>query len=296
MRNPEKPVSKNTPACPLCLSENSAGPRFEKNGYDIFRCQCGLMFVHPQPAGDVLRSIYRADYFRRGDKYAFVKNRRELDPNRQNDMMKLSLVGQYKKPGRILDVGCALGGFLETARDGGWDVTGTEISEYAASHVRNELKIEVINKGLREAGLPEESFDAVTMWDVVEHLDDPFSVVKEVHRILKSDGLLVLSTGDAESFWARLTGAWWPLLTPPQHLFFFSEKCLRKLMTSNRFSVKDMQYQGKRVSVNFVLFKAMETLGMKGASATAISRALGLNKLMVNVNLYDIVTCVAKKN
>ncbi len=253
------------------------------------------MFVHPKPSLNDMMELYSADYFRRGNKYSCDQGNRGLDPNRQNDLVKISVLQRYRPSGRLLDVGCGMGGFLEVAREKGYDVSGVEVSEYAAGHVQNELGIDVANCGLPEARLPSESYDLVTMWDVIEHLDDPRPTLQEIHRILRPGGLLALSTGNAGSLWARITGRFWQLLTPPQHLFFYDDKSLVKALELKGFAVKEILYLGKHTTMDFILFKARETFGLVVLPVLAIATALRLTKARVAVNLFDIMTCIAEK-
>jgi SAM-dependent methyltransferase len=240
-------------------------------------------------------TLYGADYFRRGNKYTFEETNRTLDPNWQNDSLKISILKQYKYFGRVLDVGCGKGGFLEIAKQEGYDVCGLEASEYAARYVRKKLRIDVVNCSLSDAVLPRDYYDIVTMWDVIEHLDDPCSALRVIHRTLRPSGLLVISTGDASSLWARATGRLWQLLTPPQHLFFFDRQSLRRALELNEFAVKGISYLGKRTTMGFVLFKAHETLGPVVRPLIAIVTGIGLNNVQAAVNLHDIMTCVAEK-
>ncbi len=285
----------NRPLCLVCGLEGGVKFRFVRNGYDIYRCcACGLLFVYPQPSSEEIIALYGDDYFKRGNKYS-IAGGRDHDPNRQNDLVKIAILQRYRPSGRLLDVGCGMGGFLEVAREKGYDVSGVEVSEYAAAHIRNELRIEVANCRLSEAGLSSQSYDLVTMWDVFEHIDDPRRTLEEIHRILRPAGLLALSTGNAGSLWARVAGRFWQLLTPPQHLFFFDEKSLRKALELSGFAVKEMRHLGKRSTLDFILFKARETIGPVVSPIWAIVTCLGLNKALMTVNLYDIVTCVAEK-
>jgi SAM-dependent methyltransferase len=281
------------PQCPACPGGGACSPSFKKNGYSINRCaDCGLLFVAPQPSPEELLAIYDADYFRRGNKY---RPKSGEDPNRLNDQSKIELLHRYRTSGRLLDVGCAMGGFLQVAQESGFEVTGVEVAESAASHVRDNLGIPVFNCDLATANLPAESFDVVTMWDVIEHLPDPHPTLAGIHRILRPGGLLLFSTGDASSHWARLTGRYWHLMTPPQHLFFYTPQSARSVLDSNRFDCKEFLYPGKTATVDFILFKAGETFGSVVTPFRAAAQALNLDQLGVYVNLRDIMTAVAEK-
>ena len=113
------------------------------------------------------------------------------------------------------------------AREYGYDVEGIEIGEYAAEQARERLRINVFNSDIYSAELEPERYDVITLWDVVEHLPDPNMAFERINRALRPNGYVAFSTGDVSSVWARITGKRWQLLTPPQHLHFFSERSLQ---------------------------------------------------------------------
>jgi len=93
---------------------------------------------------------------------------------------------------RILDVGCGQGHFLKLAKDSGWKVEGAELAKSACEYARQKFGIEIKNKDLKEALFPDAYFDVVTLWNVLDHLLDPLDTLKEIYRILKPEGILVI--------------------------------------------------------------------------------------------------------
>src|SRR5262249_52589140 len=137
----------------------------------------------------------------------------------------------------LLDVGCGHGYFLDEARAAGWRVHGLEVSPYATQQARKRglagqcRPIEQVTLAPRGrtpvlSELPTAAFDCITMWDVIEHLRDPAGTIKTLAGALRPGGVLALSTGDLTSLCARLCGRNWHLLNLPEHLFFFSPRCL----------------------------------------------------------------------
>ena len=106
---------------------------------------------------------------------------------------RLKHIEKHRQSGRLLDVGCGDGSFLGLAQQNGWIVSGTECSDYAAKFVGEKLGIPVFCGELGTAGYPGDFFDVVTMWHVLEHVTDPRGYLREIHRILKPSGLLVLA-------------------------------------------------------------------------------------------------------
>jgi SAM-dependent methyltransferase len=251
------------------------------------------MFASPMPSDKELLKIYDASYFDRGNKYSPPGD--STDPNMLNDEMKIKLVQEYVSSGRLLDVGCALGGFLQTARAKGFNVSGVEPSKCAADNASCKLGIEVANCDLKSAGLTEGSFDVITMWDSLEHLRNPNETLMEAWRLLKKDGLLFFSTGDASTPWARLTGRGWHLLTPPQHLYYYSPASISVLLEKSGFAYVESRHAGKYATLDFISFKAREAFGGFLSPIRMLIHVMKIHNLRVYLNLFDIITCVARK-
>jgi len=242
-----------------------------------------------------LLAVYDSTYFERGGKYAPKSGVDGHDPNRANEEMRLRQVLAHCQSGRLLDVGCATGGFLEVARENGFDVVGVEVSGAAAECARRQYGLEVLEGDLSSASLPSKSVDVVTMWDVIEHLPDPGRVLLEAARVLRPGGVLLLTTGDSSSLWARVTGRCWPLLTPPQHLFFFTPLSLKKLLAANGFSSPKIVYPGKRVRLGFILFKARESFGPIVAPLCWVASMARIERWPFRLNLRDVMMCISRR-
>jgi 2-polyprenyl-3-methyl-5-hydroxy-6-metoxy-1,4-benzoquinol methylase len=128
--------------------------------------------------------------------------------------------------GRILDVGCGNGNRLVSFQKLGWDAEGQEVDPNAASEARNVSGVPVHLGPLEEVGFPDASFDVVTGSHVIEHAYDPVSLLKECRRILRPEGILVITTPNGESYGHGRFRASWRGLEPPRHLHLFSRQTL----------------------------------------------------------------------
>lgn len=288
--------SQNSLPCPICQYTSRVSFRFLKNGYNIYRCyDCNLMFVHPQPSLDEVLMIYDNSYFRRGNKYLRVNETESRSRNLDNDKQKINIIKKYKESGELLDVGCAMGDFLYLAMQEGFDVTGLEVSTFCTDYVKNKLGIKVHSSDLISAQLPSSTYDVVTLWDVIEHLRNPVETVNEIYRIMRPGGILCFSTGDVGSFYAQIMGRFWHLSTPPQHLFYFSSKNIRKMLNRCGFVVNQITHLGKYATCDFILFKVRETFGIVVSPFQMIARLFGFGSSRIYINIHDIMTCVAEK-
>lgn len=128
--------------------------------------------------------------------------------------------------GRALDVGCGDGAFLEELAGKGWDVIGTELSESIARTARARLGDRVCVGNIQELRMSSASFDLITLWHVLEHLEDPKRVLEESRRLLKADGKIIVAVPNIESWQARLFGRDWLHLDVPRHRWHFSARTL----------------------------------------------------------------------
>jgi Methyltransferase domain len=163
-----------------------------------------------------------------------------------------------------------------------------------ARHARARLGLDVRDGSFADVELAPRSFDAVTMWDYIEHSVDPAGDLLRAARLLVPGGLLALSTGDVTSVAARLTGRRWHLLTPRHHNFFFTRASLQLAVRAAGFEVVRSGYSSSRYSVRYLLHK-LRTL-RDSALLERLSRSVGrtrLGGLAVPVNLFDIVTLLA---
>jgi len=134
-----------------------------------------------------------------------------------------------KPRGRLLDVGCGAGEWITVMRDFGWEVEGLDFDENAARVGRaNGLKVHC--GALEEQDFPSDSFDAVTLNHVIEHVPDPISTLTECARVLKKGGKLVLATPNNASLSHRVFKRDWRGLEPPRHLHIFSPSSMRRLL------------------------------------------------------------------
>ena len=129
-------------------------------------------------------------------------------------------------PGRLLDIGCGDGEFLYRMKNRGWSVVGLDFDEQAARAAKEQYDIDVRVCRLEDMGCQDNSFDAVTMNHVIEHVFDPVATLREICRILKPGGIVVSVTPNAESLGQRTYGPNWRGLEPPRHIQIFSRQAM----------------------------------------------------------------------
>jgi 2-polyprenyl-3-methyl-5-hydroxy-6-metoxy-1,4-benzoquinol methylase len=168
----------------------------------------------------------------------------------------LSIIQRYSSPGRILDVGCASGLFLSLAQNAGWHVVGLEPSEalFQKAEVVLKGRGEVYRMTLEQADLPPATFDAVTLWDVLEHVADPLFFLRTCRCLLKPSGHLFINVPNLDSKEARWLGTSWPLLLP-EHLNYFTRPSLRFCGEQEGVEWLDFSQRASSFSLGYILYR-----------------------------------------
>jgi SAM-dependent methyltransferase len=155
---------------------------------------------------------------------------------------KLHKVQAHRQGGSLLDVGCADGLFLHLAQSAGWEVRGVEMAESSAAYARETYQLDVLPGDLRHANFPDQYFDVITFWHVLEHLHDPLGELHEAYRVLKPEGLLVVDVPNIASWQANFFGADWRALDVPRHLYHFSPDTLKAMLARAGFACFKTSY------------------------------------------------------
>jgi SAM-dependent methyltransferase len=279
--------------CTIC--KNPAEACGAKRDFQLYRCSaCGHFFVWPMPADNL--DIYSDEYFsgaQGGFGYTdYDRDKQAMIPTFGEYLRRIEAV--YPRKGELFDVGAATGFFLDIAKRGGWQVSGVEPSDHAASLAR--AKGIDVRTGTLDENDAARLVDVVTMWDVVEHLPDPAVVIKSVHSILKTGGVLAINTPDSGSLLAKALGTKWHLVVPPEHLNLFTRSSLRILLEGQGFEVLETRTIGKRFTIQYVLQIAGHWLKLKFFDATARwAKERSIGRWGVSINLFDNVFLLARK-
>lgn len=256
IKMPNIKADENTDACVICKS-NDTKPFFEKNGYPLVRCRrCRTVYVAKSALGDALTDYYQ-DGYHEGNEQSKGYPDYASDEHfiRRNFRKKLSYLEKLRSPGSILDVGAAYGYFLDEARNRGWDTHGIEVSTHAAAVAREKLDLKIEVGDFLEHNFEGRVFDVITMFDVVEHMNEPIKTMKKSFDLLNPGGILFMVTGDCDCLWARILGKKWYFYNPPQHLFAFSATTLCSILKSSGFVDTKTKIFGRTIGLNNALFK-----------------------------------------
>ncbi|MFA5047589.1 MAG: class I SAM-dependent methyltransferase [Patescibacteria group bacterium] len=219
---------------------------------------CGLLYISPRPKniGKYYIEEYEPYNLNSQDFYQkFENGLMKAYYNNQKGILAWFKIKIYQalyspipieyKGRKLLDVGCGNGLFLyNLKRFGSFDVYGVDLSDFAISQAREKLSLSNVNSGsLEDQRFPDDFFDVITLNHVIEHLPDPKATLIEISRILKSKGLLIITTPNAGSWNLKVFGQHWFALETPRHLNIFSTHSLSKIVErGDIFSIKKIDY------------------------------------------------------
>lgn len=207
------------PQCPVCSIQGSPflqakdyNRRISTEVFEYHKCpSCGLIYLVNVP--EDLGRYYPADY------YAIPKDRESLLANSAQEQYKLEIVQNFINKGRLLEIGPAWGTFSCLAKQSGFDVDVIEMDKQCCHFIQNELGIKAIQSNNPVAALEGLlSYDVITLWQVIEHLSDPWETLKAAVEKLLPGGILVISAPNPASFQFRVLGRFWTHVDAPRHL------------------------------------------------------------------------------
>lgn len=236
------------PRCPACGSTTDGATYFSKGGYRYLRCDvCKSLFLGNPPTPEELERIYSFDS---GYHQAFDDPDSSASRAHRHDALTyLAFARRFITSGRVLDVGCSAGFFLDEARKTGFHVTGLELSPDTAALARTLYGLEVVVDTLdnfRDQQPRGAGWDLITLWDVIEHVPDPVAVLQAAFDLLVPGGRVILLTPRADGLFPRLSAplgrltGYWPHAEPPHHLSQFSSPGIQAALTTTGFTVENV--------------------------------------------------------
>jgi len=228
--------------------------------FRLVQCpQCGLIRQNPHLSWESLKDYYPEDY----SPYTKIieterSTARRMD-RRYGMWKRLRALERFQPGGRLQDVGCGTGVFLgEAQRSGRWELMGVEPSPQAAAYAQEALGISVLAQRFDEADLPAGHFDAITMWNVLEHLDSPIRDLRRAYQLIRPGGWLVLAIPNVDGSGAKLFGRYWMGWDLPRHLYLFPKKQLRRILGEIGFDWVDARciaggHSSLDLSIEFLL-------------------------------------------
>lgn len=228
--------------CPWCESDKAQvhlklkDEFLTKEEFQIYEClNCGLLYTTPRPTSDKL-----GDYYKSEDYYSHQENNKGFIPRIYETVKKVNLNNKTKiatkglEKGRMLDIGCGVGDFIHEMERKGWMCTGIEPSDEAKAIARKKIKAAIFNPQ-EIYSLENGSFELITMWHVLEHVDDLKEEIDQLRRLLKKGGRLVLALPNFKSADAQYYKEYWAAYDVPRHLNHFCKDSINNIFKTTEF-------------------------------------------------------------
>lgn len=212
--------------------------------FELSRCtSCGFLFTSDHPDEKDIGQYYESeDYISHSDSgktfldkvYQWV--RKIMVTRKRNLVINKS----HKALGKVLDIGCGTGHFLNEMKRSGWNTTGVEINKKAREHAVSRFGLEVIHPDSVRS-LPDKYYDCITLWHVLEHFHEPFEYFREIKRMLRPGGLVITALPNSDSFDALHYGKHWAAFDVPRHLWHFNPATFSKFAAKAGFEVTSLK-------------------------------------------------------
>jgi 2-polyprenyl-3-methyl-5-hydroxy-6-metoxy-1,4-benzoquinol methylase len=236
---------QNLSNCPICNGTDfvpfvsCVDHTVSRETFQIVKCTtCGFRFTNPRPEPDELGKFYESeDYISHSNTKKGFVNRVYQQVRKYTLLKKLQLISKHKRTGKILDIGCGTGEFLNTCQLAKWETTGIEPSDNARNQAINNYGLNVLKESELE-NLISGSFDVITMWHVLEHVPELNKRMKDLERLISKGGMILIAVPNPNSFDAKHYKENWAAYDLPRHLYHFTPKDIETLCKNNQLKVK----------------------------------------------------------
>ncbi len=248
------------------------------HSFDLYRCgNCSFLFTNPRPAMEEIGPYYQSSRYvsHAGSKKDFSFMYRVYDWVRNYSItQKLKHIKTYHTSGKLMDLGCGLGYFLDgTIKDGTFNAVGVDVSEEAVEYVKKTFGYEVKRESDLDS-LEPASFDVITQWHVLEHVHLLNERMKQLKALLKKSGTLFIAVPNSNSWDAKHYGPFWDGYDVPRHLYHFNQTSFALLMAKHGFKVvetKSMPFDAPYISMRSEVHQKKSFVFLRGAISGAIS-------------------------
>ncbi len=255
--------------------------------FRIVACnKCGLVMENPHDDEETLLKIYAL----LGDQVYEEEYTNRLYLAEQ----RVRQINQLTRPSQLLDVGCATGIFAGAAQRSGWSVTGIDPSQWAIDRARKENPGATFIQGaVAETAFPNDAFDVITLWDVLEHVWSPTQTLSALRPWLKTGGYILLNSPDISSWMARIQGRNWVLFLR-EHLWYFSPATLAQLLRKTGFSLMGVTSNSVRFTIGNILTRLQQYPGITRTASRRISAVRGIKSFSIRFPMGEMNALIQK--
>jgi 2-polyprenyl-3-methyl-5-hydroxy-6-metoxy-1,4-benzoquinol methylase len=268
--------------------------KFVVKGFTIVRCrQCSLQFVKARVSQDELDRFYEEEKDPE-DEFVYDDPANVRNLNFYYYKIRDVIERHAGTRGRILDVGCSAGCFLDVME--GWERHGIELTAAYSQKARAKYGDNIHRGTLDDYVCDEAYFDVITLQDVFDHVRDPLGTLRACHRLLAPGGLIIIKVHNISCLYSKVTGPRFYALLPPEHLSYFNKTSLRHALSRTGFVVLYHTYIGHLLSLKTVAYRLSHNRRPSlFYSLYKVLRRSPVGDVSIRKNLHDIITIVATK-
>ncbi len=255
----------------------------------LYDSEYDLLKTNPIPTTEELPKYYQSEeYISHTDsKKSFIDKIYQLVKSYML-RKKERLVSSFQSKGKLLDIGCGTGDFLQLCEKKGWNVVGVDPEEKARKKAVQKLKKEsLVLENINQ--LPNEKYDAITLWHVLEHIPDTKNYITKLSKLLKEEGVLIVAVPNFKSYDAKHYHSFWAAYDVPRHLWHFSKTAIQKLFSEQNFELiktKPMPFDAFYISLMSEKYKTGSSNPIKAFFIGLLSNINSIYKKEPSSRIY----------
>lgn len=230
--------------CPICESDQfepflrCEDYTVSRETFQIVNCKnCGFKFTNPRPEESQLGKFYKSEeYVSHSNTNKGFINSTYQSVRKYTLLKKLQLISKYFKTGKILDIGCGTGEFLNTCKNAKWITIGIEPDNDARQMAIKNFELDVRDESELK-NLSDQSFDVISMWHVLEHVPKLNERIEELKRLIKPNGIIIIAVPNCDSLDAKIYTEFWAAYDLPRHLYHFTPKDIESIFRKHSMKV-----------------------------------------------------------
>jgi 2-polyprenyl-3-methyl-5-hydroxy-6-metoxy-1,4-benzoquinol methylase len=235
--------------CPNCSEKN--GKTFRQKRFIYKRCKrCGMVYAVPRFKREINKEIHSQKIYEDHYKHKVIPSidyRRNILARRKYEQ----IMQFFKKPARVIDIGCGLGEVLSVFKENGWDCTGVDFNEFVIDYAKKNFRLKIIKQDIFDMTV-QSQYDLVMLWGVIEHVYEPGLLLQKCNSLLSKDGLLLIEVPSADSLLVRyceVTGEEaYRTFESARHIMLFSQRSLLEMCAKNGFRCEKLLSNGLDIS------------------------------------------------
>lgn len=280
------------------ISQQELAEKFRSSGDELLldqlvQCnQCGLKYVNPRIKSELILKGYSE-----GTDENFIsqaESREKTFDKQLKYIEKIICPKNYQNRGKIYDIGTAGGSFLQAAKKRGWEVYGTEPNKWLCDWGKKNYNINIQPGDLFSNHFENNFFDAVTLWDVLEHVPNPTKNLQEINRLLKPQGYLIVNYPDIGSWLSKAMRRKWIFLLSV-HLYYFNRQTIKKILEKNGFELIKIKPHIQKLQLGYLTFRMKAYSNILHKITAPVIKTLKLNNLQIPYWLGQTLVIAKKK-